>query len=901
MTIAPGTRLGAYEVLNLLGAGGMGEVYRARDAKLQRDVALKILPELFAADPERRARFTREAHVLASLNHPHIGSIYGIEEASNTTALVLELVEGPTLAERIAQGPIPTAEALKIALQIADALDAAHEKGIIHRDLKPANIKLTTDDRVKVLDFGLAKAMTDDSSPNATMSPTMTAMASRLGVIVGTAAYMAPEQAKGKAVDKRVDIWAFGCVLYEMLTGTRAFAGDDVTDFIVSVMTKEPDWAKLPVATPSRIVGLLKRCLKKDPRERLRDVGDARFELLDREAGRTAPPASANAARRERWVAVALAVALAAVASFVVASVYFRSPPRSAPLIRLQLLPPENTTFGALALSPDGRRLAFTAVDAAGQSRLFVRQLDSLSAQTLPDTEGASYPFWAPDSRLIGFFTDGQVKKIDSSGGRPQTLCSFPAGRGGASGGTWNPDGVILFAFNQWSPAPLYRVSASGGESRPATTLDLTRHEESHLWPTFLADGKHFLYLVTTTQGDNAAHTAIHLGTLDGQETRRLLVAPASVVYARSVESKVATDYLLFVRDRALLAQAFDVDRLQTIGDPVTIDQDVGVDLSASFRSRVSVGAGVLVHMSGDGTNQLAWFDRAGKRLESLGPPGLNIDFRLSPDGRRVAVQREDGLGSSDIWLVDAERAVSSRLTFHPAYEAAPVWSPDGESVAFFSTRDGPWSIYEKSSTGTGDERLLAKSNDNLVPDDWSPDGTFLLYQNIALNGGERGDDLWLLPRPDSRASQSRPIPFLRSEFGEYWGRFSPDGRWIAYQSNESGRSEVYVRPFRPESAGSGKWQISTDGGVEARWSRDGRELFYLTLRNVLVAVDVHPGPSFQAGVPRPLFSTRAVGINRYDVARDAKRFLINVPVEGQWGRSATVVLNWMEMIKRTK
>jgi serine/threonine protein kinase/WD40 repeat protein len=894
MSLAAGTRLGGYEIVHLLGAGAMGEVYRARDAKLRRDVALKILPQLLAADPDRRARFTRESHVLASLNHPNIAGIHGIEEEDGVTALVLELVDGQTIAEQIASGPIPVDEALTIAAQIADALDAAHEKGIVHRDLKPANIKIAKDGRVKVLDFGLAKALTDDVTPGfspAETSPTMTAVASGLGVIVGTAAYMSPEQAKGKPVDKRADIWAFGCVVFEMLTGQRAFDGEGVADFVVAVMTKEPAWALLPPPTPPRVVELLTRCLKKDPRDRLRDIGDARMEL-DAVASSSGWPLSGQAGAKRRllpWmVSAALMTALLAGAAIY----YPATPPRTSDLITLQLLPPPQTRFESLEVAPDGRNIAVVAVNQSGNSQLWLRALDAPTARLLPETEGASFPFWSPDSRVIGFFAAGKLKRIDVAGGRPRTVCAVLPGRGEARGGTWNRDGVILYAVNPFSQRPLYRVSAEGGSPVPATTLDPARHDH-HTWPKFLSDGRHFLFF---NSSNDPKQTGIYLGSLDSGRTARLLTAETNGVIA--AQSATDPPELLFVREGTLMATTLDVPGLRVQGAGVPIADHVGVDLY-SQRSTVSVSnTGVLTYDAGaaNGFSQIQTFDRGGHSSGTVGAPGVNIDVRLAPDDRRLAVQREDGQGGADIWLIDLVRGVNSRVTHHASYSAAPVWSPDGSKVTFFSARDGSWNLYQTASSGAGDDTVLFKSEHNKVPDDWSPDGRFLLFQDLATGG----DDLWLLPARDA-APASVPSVWLRTEFDEYWARFSPDGKWVVYQSNESGRMEIYVRPFRSDAQGATeKWQVSVDGGVEARWSRKSNEIFFLGLDSRLMTVQVESVPTFRAGLPRALFLTRAVGIGRYDVNSTGTTFFVNTPADEFRISPATIVLNWRQEPKRS-
>jgi Tol biopolymer transport system component len=886
LTLSIGNRLGPYEILAPLGAGGMGEVYRGRDTALNRDVALKVLSERFAGDPDRLARFKREAQVLASLNHPHIGAIYGVADFPGGRALVLELVEGPTLADRIAAGPIPLEEALPIARQIAEALAAAHELGIVHRDLKPANVKLRPDGTVKVLDFGLAKAAEPGTvSVDTTQSPTITTPAmTQMGMILGTAAYMSPEQAKGRPADKRSDVWAFGCVLFEILTGRRAFAGEDVADTLAHVLAKEPAWSLLPPETPPAIRRLLRRCLERDRSRRLADIADARLELDERDGEVTAPaPGAAQWVRRlARWLPWAVASGALLLSLLALVALYWRRAPMETPgATRFLIEPPPKTELrGSFAVSPDGRRVAMRGI-IEGKSLLWVRALESLTAQPLAGTEEASFPFWSPDSRFIGFFAEGKLKKIAATGGPAQTLCDAPDARGGS----WNADGVIVF-----TPRPLdvlYRVSSAGGTPAPLTRLDSSRGELAHYHPYFLPDGRHFLYLAIGSQPELEG---FRVGSLDSRETKPLVNTHASGAYA-------PPGYLLFLRDRTLMAQKFDASRLVIAGEPFLVADEVD-RLGQARLALFSVSrTGVLVSRSGSSeATQLTWFDRQGEQRGTLGPIANYSVPWLSPDESRVTFSSAaPGGGDSDIWLMDLARGTPTRFTFDPSPDLSSVWSPDGGRILFTSLRDGHGDLYQRAASGGGADEVLVKSDFSKMPNDWSANGKFILYQEL---NPRTSNDLWVLPV----AGGQEPFPFLQSQFDERQGRFSPDGRWIAYASNESGPWQVYVRSF-PDPGG--KWQVSTNGGGQPQWRRDGRELFYLSADRKLMAVEVNgSGPTFDAGTPKELFTVRiqSVGLpgprNYYAATKDGQRFLV-VSVPGDPTASpTTVVLNWTADLK---
>jgi eukaryotic-like serine/threonine-protein kinase len=912
-----GVRLGSYEVLAELGTGGMGEVYRARDPKLGRDVAIKVLPPLFLNDPERRARVEREARVLAALNHPNIAAIHEIADANGAPVLVLELVEGVTLAERLAR-PIPVTEALTIARQIAEALEAAHDKGIIHRDLKPANIKITSAGVVKVLDFGLAKVSAGNGAgPDLSQSPTVTAGGTRDGMILGTPAYMSPEQTRGQAVDKRADIWAFGCVLYEMVTGRTAFAGDTVSDTIAAILDREVNWGALPQGTPSSIRRLLHRCLEKDPKRRLRDIADARLDI-DEALSSGSPDAliaprsqsdsagvAAIARGRKALLQVAWGTAassLLLVAALAVGGVlYLRRAPTDTHAYRSSILPPAGVSLPVLlnpsarfSISPDGQRIAFVGTETGGVTRrLWVQSLDGLAAQPLAGTEGASLAFWSPDSRFIGFFAEGSVKRIDATGGPPLTLAdNSSVDQGGA---TWNRDGVILFAaFGAGNP--IRRVSASGGAPTPVTTLHVEDGETRHAFPFFLPDGRHFLYLaVGSKTAGLTSPNGIYVTALDSNERKLLVPGGSNAMYAQG--------YLFFLRGQTLTAQPFDVERLKFTGDAVPIAERLGIGgqtgaaggftVSQSSVLAYETGSADVGDLSSGGVpTQLVWFDRSGKQIGVLGEQARSGHLRLAPDGRRAAVSVFDlARRTRDIWLFDITRGLRTRFTVDPADEFNLVWSPDGNRVVFDASRKGHSDLYQKASSGAGAEEQLLTDSLDKYPVDWSPDGRFILF---LIAAPKTGFDLWVLPLFGDR----KPFQFLQTQFNERGGQFSADGRWVAYVSDESGKLEVYVAPF---PGPGGKWQVSTTGGTQPRYRRDGKEIFYLAPDNKLMAAAVNgQGSAFEVGAVRPLFDTRPSGPGFvYDVAPDGQRFLVNTLTEEVASTPITLVVNWPALLKK--
>jgi eukaryotic-like serine/threonine-protein kinase len=916
--MTPGTKVGPYEITAAIGAGGMGEVYRAHDPKLGRDVAIKVLPEAFARDAERMARFQREAKVLASLNHPNIATIYGLEDSGSTRALVMELVEGPTLADRIKTGPIPVDEAVRIARQIADALEYAHERGIIHRDLKPANIKVAADDTVKVLDFGLAKAIEGDpSSIDISTSPTISRMATQQGVLLGTAAYMSPEQAKGKPVDRRADIWAFGCVLYEMLTGKVAFPGDSVTDTLAGVIRAEPDWSLLPSSTPMRVRVLLQRCLQKDRKERLQAIGDARIALNEVLSGAPdlAPVVGAQAAAVPLWRGTLpwLLFGVTAVALAALSLVHFREkPPAPAPTLpvqRYEFAAPDPSLTSVGALSPDGTRWVLLSRAAGSGPRLWLRRMDSSEAHPLAGTEGANEPpFWSPDSRFIAFGTqDHKLKKMDTDGGPAQVLCD--AGPY-VVGGFWTQDGKIVFADPERQPG-LFVVPAAGGVSSPLPDVE---HGNPDLYSAApLPDGKHFLYV-----SGGPASGDLYLGSLDSkagkQSSKKLITGTMKAVYVPLPDDS-DLGYLLFVRGTGtnaqtgtLMAQPFDVRKLGLEGEPVPIAEQVPAGFSAS-----STGTLIYVSASPAGPGQLTLFDRQGKILGTVGEPGVYTWAAFSPDGRRVVTARGDSQsGSENLWMIDLARGISTRFTFNSGTDFLPVWSPDGTRIAFGSTRSGKYDLYEKLSNGGSDEQLLLKSESETgvtVPLSWSGDGRFLLF-------GATSSDALVLPLDPNGHASGKPFLFVQKGIGTD-PHFSPGPQghplWIAYASNESGRYEIYVRPFDPNSptgtpTGGGKWQVSTQGGLSPRWNSNGKELFYVAPDGTVTSVDVSGSTVFQSGVPKPLFTPKGLvpqstAYFYWDASSDGKKFIF--PVLSAFASAAapptkfTVVLNWTSLLKK--
>jgi len=858
-----GRQLGSYTVHALLGIGGMGEVYQAHDSTLGREVALKILPDLWRSDPDRSARFDREARVLASLNHPNIGAIYGVHDSDSVKALVLELVEGETLADRIIRQPpshrgLPIDEVTSIAGQIIDALEAAHERGIVHRDLKPGNIKITSDGRVKVLDFGLARAVSGGSSPALAHSPTITAVGTQHGMLLGTAAYMSPEQARGRTVDKRADIWAFGCVLFEMLTGASAFGGEGVTDLLANVINREPDWSALPTDTPAALRTCVKRCVQKDVHRRFHDIADVRLAL---EGAFDIPVTERERSGAARVVWMGWAAVLVAIGTAAGIALSFVRPPTRAAEVRLQIVTPPTSDPASIAISPDGRAIAFSG----GRGRpLWIRRLESEEAAPLMNTTGATMPFWSPDNQSIGFFADGLLKRIDLGAGFVRTLASAPQPRRG----TWNKAGTIVFGAG--SVGPLYRVAADGGPVQEVTRL--LPGQTNHRFPEFLPDGQRFL-----------------LFSLGSTDVRGVYVASLSDPIVRRISDRESAyaflppGHLLFARQGALWARALSPDDTSTVGDLVPVAPKVFVYMTATgFGAFATSASGSLAYRPSPGQDQLVWRDRTGRTVAALGQPDDNQLglVHLSSDGRTAAVERMVD-GNADLWLVDTERGALRRLTTDPAVDGDAIFSPDGNRVIYVT--DGKadvFQIYERRADGTGNPTMVFESDENKNPHDWSPDGKYMLYSSQRV---ETNLDLMALPLFGERT----PLEVARTPFRETDGRFSPDGRWVSYTSTETGQSEIYIQPF----PGPGpKSQVSVGGGTRARWRRDGRELFYVTADDRLMVVPMaQDGSTIRAGTPQPLFVLSTMF--DYEVSPDGQRFLTHATISE--ASPITVILNW--------
>jgi Tol biopolymer transport system component len=862
----------------------MGEVYRARDTRLERTVAIKVLPSHLSENAELKRRFEREARTISALSHPHICALHDVGHQDGTDYLVMEYVEGETLLDRLVRGPLPAEQVLRYGIEIADALDKAHRSGVVHRDLKPGNVMITRSG-VKLLDFGLAKAIeaeeTSASSSLSLLATRTSAQGSPLtekGTILGTFQYMAPEQLEGREADARSDLFAFGAVLYEMATGGKAFTGKTQASLIGAILhTEPPAISSVQPLAPPALDRVVKTCLAKDPEDRWQTARDVMLQLKaiaegGSQAGVVAP-AVAPRRNRERVLWVTNGVTLAAAIALV--ALFFANRREAPRLLVSAIEPPEKTSFafdnGPPLISPDGRKIAFVAAAPDGRKTLWIRGLDGFSARPVAGTDGATYPFWSPDSRHLAFFAGGKMKKVDPDGGSPETIADAPYARGGS----WSRQGVIV--FSPMAADAMYRVSSFGGATTLVTALDETQGETSHRFPCFLPDGRHFLYVVQV--GGGGTQYKAYLGSLDSKERELLFPTASNVIYTPG--------YLLFVREESLRAQPFDAGRLRSTGEPFSV-----ADL-VQYSSVLGIGGfsvsenGLLTYVGGAAAqpSRLVWVDRAGKEMETVGAPASYWDPRLSHDDRRLAVAIEAS-GNSDIWVHDLARKVSTRLTFDPDTDIAPIWSPDDNRIAFASYRRGPGDLFQKVATSAGAEELLFASPHRKIPSDWSLDGRWLAYHATQP---KTNWNTFVLPLSDRK-----PSLYLETPFPEMSSVFSPDGRWLAYVSFESGRSEIYVQPF---PRGSGKWQISSSGGWMPAWRRDGSEIFFLS-NGKMMAAAVRVGPGFETEVPKPLFGAQVrsfLGLSRrqYDVSSDGQRFILNVALEEQASVPITLVQNW--------
>ena len=893
MTAASGLRLGPYELVVPLGAGGMGEVWRAKDTRLERDVAIKILPADFASNPQFKARFEREAKTISQLNHPNVCSLYDVGRQEGLDFLVMELIEGESLADRLQKGSLPIELVLKHGIEIASALDAAHRRGIIHRDLKPGNVMLTKSG-AKLLDFGLAKSgplLTSTSSMSQlAASPTEHKPLTEQGTILGTFQYMSPEQLEGMDADARTDIFAFGALLYEMVTGRRAFQGKNKTSLIASIVSGTPTpVSELAPLTPPALDHVIKKCLAKDADDRWQSAHDIADQLRwIADAGSRAGEAAPVLAKRKARLRVAWALHAATALLAILATVVFfqlRAVPQR--IMRSSLLPPDKTKFdpisGAMVLSPDGLRIAFVARGEDGKFLLWVRALDALTAQPLAGTDDATHPFWSPDSRFIGFFSAGKLRKIDANGGPPQALCDAAAGRGGS----WSKGGTILFTPS--TNDVIYKVSSSGGAPVAVTSIDAKSGETSHRFPAFLPDGVHFLYLVEArleTHGSDGGFT-LFTGSTESKSQKRLLATSSSARYAQS-------GHILFLRDRTLLAQRFDAKTLQLAGEAVPVAENM--TRTGKFETMFSVSDnGLLAFQSGSTSelSSLVWMDRDGRDLETAGKPADYRQIALSHDGKRVAASISDPKNQkSDIWALDLERGTTTRLTFDPEDDFASIWSADDKRVYFSSDRQGRGDVYWKASSGTGADHVLIADAEFTLLWSLSADGSTgaLVTNNIAK---KTGLDISILNLADGKMRV-----FIQTPFNETAPALSDDGSLLAYHSNESGRTEIYAQSLRDDG---GKWQISTDGGVRPTWSRGDREILFLSPDDKLMVADIERTPELVASVPRLLMDPRIRPGNgmQYAISPDGNRILVNRAIEQRVVEPVTLVQNWTELLEK--
>jgi eukaryotic-like serine/threonine-protein kinase len=882
-TLAPSTRLGPYEITAPLGAGGMGEVYRARDTRLDREVAVKLLPPLLAANPQFRARFEREAKSVSALNHPHICAIHDVGNATvggdELHYMVLELVDGESLAQRLSKGPLPLAEVLRLGGQIAQALDAAHRAGIVHRDLKPGNVMLTRAG-AKLLDFGLA-ARPGEGPGAVPVESTLHTEAKPLteqGTIVGTFQYMAPEQLEGQASDARTDIFALGTVLYEMATGRRAFEGKTRTSLIAAIVSSEPPpISSVQGMSPPALDHVVRKCLEKDPEDRWQSARDVAAELqwIAEGGSRAGLPGIVSTRRRVREGLAWAIAGLASLAAIGFAVAWARRAPKPPPIVRFEVPnPPGILAVGPPVLSPDGRMLAFDATDATGKRSLWLRPLDALEARELPGTEGTLRPIWSPDSRSIAFMSGGKLRRVAVAGGPAQTIGDAQYG----ADGSWSPRGLIL--LDGRGNDPLWAIEAGGGVRRSLITPDATKGERGVGWPAFLPNGRHFLHYMMMASAEN---NELRVRDLDTGETRSIMKIPSQVVYAHP-------GYLLFVRERTLVAQRFDADALELRGDPVPLSEGLGVGELGSVAISASRTGAIAYRPGRAAQGRLLWIDRKGQETPALEQERAYGDVWPSPDGSRLAFDVGENENTVDIWIRDFARGTTTRFTFESAAEFSPAWSPDGKRIAYTVVKGKGWDLFWKDAAGTGEPEPLLEDDEQKYVSDWSRDGSTIVYSSR----GEQNWDIWAMRVTGDR----KPFPLRKTKFSEDNGVLSPDARFLAFRSNESGQSEIYVQEF-PEARS--KWQISPSGGRDPHWRADGRELYYRSPDSRLMAVPIDKGPSFAAGTPQPLFQARFAPIDARSLYRpspDGQRFLVVAPRMGDVNPPAVVVLNWASALE---
>jgi len=861
----------------------MGEVYKARDTRLDRIVAIKVLPAHLADRAELRERFDREAKTIASLNHPHICTLYDTGHQDGIDFLVMEYLEGETLAQRLQKGALPIQQVMQFAIEISDALDKAHRTGITHRDLKPGNIMLTKSGS-KLLDFGLAK-LRQEAAPATPLSqlPTVAEPVTVQGTILGTLQYMAPEQVEGKTdeIDARTDIFAFGAVIYEMATGKKAFEGKSQASLIAKILEADPPpISSLQPMTPPALERVVKTCLAKDPDDRWQTARDLTRELKwasesSDHRDKVATVAPARGARL--WLPWLILGALVVIVT--VGAIWWRNSRPSEPTMYFR--GPMSFSARDMAVSPNGHTIAATGYkELPRKSVIWIYELGSQDAKPLAGTEGASFPFWSADGKSLGFFADGKLKKLDLDGGPAQALCDAPSGRGG----TWNRDGVILFTPSGQLGGGLYRISASGGTPTPVSLPDASRGEGSQRWPMFLPDGKHFLYMAfnVSIQSDS---NAIFVGSLDSKEKRLVTKATANAGYA-------APGYLLFYRDKTLLAQRFDPGKFELRGEPVPILPDIQYLARVGRVGFSATDSGLLVAQNSGAVSfsQLIWFDRKGNQISMVGKPDLYSNVSLAPDGKSVAVDKTDSANqNTDVWIYELQGDTAKRITFDPAVDAMAIWSPDGSRLVFSSSRQNVFNLYMKAADGAQEEKPIQRVDADEYPSDWSRDGRYILFN--------RGPEIWILTLPEMKSA-----PFLKTSSTLRNGRISPDGKWVAYASNETGKWEVYVTSF---PAAQGKWQVSSGGGEQPRWRGDGKELFYISSDGKVMSVPVTEGANFDVGAPVPLFQANpreTVATSEflfYDVSKDGQRFLINTEVTQTEVEPMTVILNWAARLNK--